>query len=270
MTRHEGRQEYLAGNRTARGWAALDHALNQQKKVTPGPITLKKGSLAGKRVVIIGSGVAGLTTAYELLAQESGAEVIVLEAKDRTGGRCLTLRTGDTFTEDRDSKLFGSKPGETQVVRFERPAGDTEPYLNAGPGRIPSSHKRLLGYLKRFGVEVEVYVMASGSNLTQMKDGALGGPPVVNRRLAHNTRGWIAEMVYQNADSLIESSAFDGPGGGDETDRATRVTALRSLMVSFGNLNDHGRYVVSTKPRRPGRRSIGPGRIHRASRRPVW
>ena len=248
MTRHEGRQEYLAGNRTARGWAALDHALNQQKKVTPGPITLKKGSLAGKRVVIIGSGVAGLTTAYELLAQESGAEVIVLEAKDRTGGRCLTLRTGDTFTEDRDSKLFGSKPGETQVVRFERPAGDTEPYLNAGPGRIPSSHKRLLGYLKRFGVEVEVYVMASGSNLTQMKDGALGGPPVVNRRLAHNTRGWIAEMVYQNADSLIESSAFDGPGGGDETDRATRVTALRSLMVSFGNLNDHGRYVVSTNP----------------------
>jgi monoamine oxidase len=126
---------------------------------------------------LIGSGVAGLTTAYELLAQESGAEVIVLEAKDRTG---------DTFTEDQDSKLFGSKPGETQVVRFERPAGDSEPYLNAGPGRSPSSHKRLLGYLKRFGVEVEVYVMASDSNLTQMKDGPLGGPPVVNRRLAHN------------------------------------------------------------------------------------
>ena len=95
---------------------------------------------------LIGSGVAGLTTAYELLAQESGAEVIVLEAKDRTG---------DTFTEDQDSKLFGSKPGETQVVRFDRPAGDSEPYLNAGPGRSPSSHKRLLGYLKRFGVEVD-------------------------------------------------------------------------------------------------------------------
>ena len=144
MPDHQGRAKFFQEHPQARAWAALDDATNQQKKITPGAIKVRKGRFSGKRAVILGSGVAGLTTAYELLCQECGMEVTVLEAQNRTGGRCVTLRTGDTLTEDVNSKLFHSKPGETQVVRFKRPVGDSEPYLNAGPGRIPSSHKRLL------------------------------------------------------------------------------------------------------------------------------
>src|SRR5207302_811832 len=138
----------------------------------------------------------------------SDVEVPVLEARDRTGGRCLTLRTGDTLTEDRNSDLYSS-PGEKQAVRFERPVGDSEPYLNAGPGRIPSSHKRLLDYLRRFGVAVEIYVMASESNMARMKGGPQGDKAVVNRQLTHNTGGWSAQMVYQNAEHLLGDSATD-------------------------------------------------------------
>ena len=67
-------------HKKARAWAAMDHALNQQRATTPGPVKLKKNAFRDKTAVIIGSGVAGLTTAYELLAQECGMQVIVLES----------------------------------------------------------------------------------------------------------------------------------------------------------------------------------------------
>ncbi|HEY6968323.1 MAG TPA: FAD-dependent oxidoreductase [Candidatus Angelobacter sp.] len=231
---HESRREYLTHHRSARAWAALDRATNDQMHVTYDPCVIRRNSLNGKHVVIIGSGVGGLSTAYELLANNSDVKVTVLEARDRTGGRCLTLRTGDTLTEDKNSNLYSS-PGETQVVRFEHPVGDSEPYLNAGPGRIPSSHKRLLDYLRRFGVAVEIYVMASDSNMAQMKDGPEGNKAVVNRQFTHNTRGWIAQMVYQNAEQLLGKPSKD-----------KRVEQLRSLMVTFGDLTKDGRYVVGT------------------------
>lgn len=228
---HESRREYLTHHRSARAWAALDRATNDQMRVTYDPCMIPRNSLNGKHVVIIGSGVGGLTTAYELLANNSDVKVTVLEARDRTGGRCLTLRTGDTLTEDKNSDLYSS-PGETQVVRFEHPVGDNEPYLNAGPGRIPSSHKRLLDYLRRFGVAVEIYVMASESNMSQMSGGPAGDKPIVNRQLTHNTRGWIAEMVYQHAEHLLADKNL--------------VEQLKSLMVTFGDLSTKGRYVVGT------------------------
>ncbi len=238
MANHQSRAEFLAANPHARAWAALDEATNQQKKITPRAIKLRKGSFKGKRAIILGSGVAGLTTAYELLAHKTGMKVTILEAHSRTGGRCLSLRTGDTLTEDRDNKLFGSKPGETQTVRFKRPVGDAEPYLNAGPGRIPSSHKRLLSYLERFGVAVEVYVMNTESNLVQMEGGPFKGAPVVYRRLNHNTRGWLAQMVYEKAETLLRSCGVDI----DEDDLCERVEQLKSLMVAFGELTKNGKY----------------------------
>ena len=238
MPEKQSRAQFFEKNPRARAWAALDDATNQQKKITPGAIKLKKDQFAGKRAIILGAGVAGLTTAYELLAQKSGMEVTVLEAQNRTGGRCLSLRTGDTLTEDKNSELFDSEPGETQVVRFKRPVGDSEPYLNAGPGRIPSSHKRLLDYLKRFGVAVEVYVMNSESNLVQMEGGPFDSEPVVYRRLNHNTRGWLAQMVYEKADELIECAGISGPKKLLEK----RADQLRDLMISFGELTKEGKY----------------------------
>ena len=233
------RREYLKRFRSARTWAVLDRATNEQMRVTYDPCTIEQDSLNGKQVVVIGSGVAGLTTAFEILDRNSDVKVTVLEARDRTGGRCLTLRTGDTLTEDKNSDLYSS-PGDSQVARFERPRGDSEPYLNAGPGRIPSSHKRLLDYLRRFGVPVEVYVMNSGANLAQMSDGPDGDDPVDYRRLEHNTRGWIAQMVFKNAEQLL----------GDCENKAERIEQLKSLMVTFGDLipdgKQEGDYVVGT------------------------
>jgi len=59
-------------------------AIRIQKQVTDQAIKLKLGQLKGKDVIVIGSGVGGLTAAYEILAQKSGAKVTVLEALNRT------------------------------------------------------------------------------------------------------------------------------------------------------------------------------------------
>ncbi|MEM8960561.1 MAG: FAD-dependent oxidoreductase, partial [Acidobacteriota bacterium] len=250
----DSRATFFERHPRATAWAALDQATNAQKKLTPGAITMPKGQYVGKRAVVLGAGIAGLAAAYELLAQETGMEVTVLEARDRTGGRCLSLRTGDTFTEDVDSQLFDSEPGETQVVRFERPVGDQEPYLNAGPGRIPSGHKRLLRYLQRFGVEIEIYVMNSESNLVRMTEGPLSSEPLVYRRLNHNVRGWLAQMVYEQAEELLGCPGIEIPRAADDSEHDP-VELLRDLMISFGDLipsgDDKGKYVAPDGDGRP-------------------
>ena len=235
MASRQSRAQFLRKHPRARAWAALRKATAQAQKMAPGAIKLRPGQHPGKRVLIVGAGVSGLTAAYELLHQQSGMEVTILEARDRTGGRCLSLRTGDTLTEDADNKLFGSQPGETQVVRFQRPLGDAEPYLNAGPGRIPSGHKHLLCYLQRFGVDLEVYVMNSGANLVQMEGGPEGDEPQAYRRIDHNLRGWLAQMVHDNACELV-------PGEEGSADKARKVALLQDLMVDFGELDPDGQY----------------------------
>src|SRR4029077_15971619 len=49
-------------------------------------------SLRGKSILVVGAGLAGLTSAVEL--QRQGAFVTVLEAQGRAGGRVLTIRDG--------------------------------------------------------------------------------------------------------------------------------------------------------------------------------
>src|SRR5215469_14897029 len=46
----------------------------------------------GKKVVILGAGIAGLVSAYEL--RKAGFDCTILEARNRPGGRSWTVRDG--------------------------------------------------------------------------------------------------------------------------------------------------------------------------------
>ena len=101
-----------------------------------------RGSGYGKRVVILGAGISGMTAAYEL--SRAGYHCTILEATNRAGGRNLTVRGGDVIREV-DSR---------QWVDFD---GEDHLYANLGPARIPHHHRAILDYCKEFGVELEVF-----------------------------------------------------------------------------------------------------------------
>src|SRR5262245_15441853 len=103
-----------------------------------------QGRANGTRVLILGAGIAGLTTAYEL--EKAGYQCEILEPRDRPGGRNWTVRGGTTAVDI---------DGVTQTATF----ADGQ-YMNAGPGRIPQHHTTL-DYCRELGVPIEVFVNAN-------------------------------------------------------------------------------------------------------------
>src|SRR3954471_19947832 len=137
------------------------------------------GSGNGRSVVILGAGIAGLVSAYEL--QRAGYRVTLLEARDRIGGRVWTIRGRDRIS---------------QIGRPDQRADfDDGLYFNAGAARIPSTHRAILGYARRFGVPMEVMVNANRS-----AGWDLGGKVQRERRMVNDMRGRIGELLAKAID----------------------------------------------------------------------
>ena len=101
----------------------------------------------GPSVVVLGAGIAGLVSAYEL--EQAGYRVTLLEARDRIAGRSWTMRGQERIVMDgRADQRASFSPGL---------------YFNAGPARLPSHHHVILGYARKFGVALEPFVNANRS-----------------------------------------------------------------------------------------------------------
>jgi monoamine oxidase len=82
--------------------------------IAPWPV---KAAQSGKRVLVAGAGLAGLSCAWELT--KSGHDVLVVEASDRIGGHVRTLREGfpDGLYADCGAEHF-TKPGYDLCYRY--------------------------------------------------------------------------------------------------------------------------------------------------------
>jgi monoamine oxidase len=178
----------------------------------------------GKSVVILGAGIAGLVSAYEL--QRAGYRVTVLEASSRIGGRAWTIRGGD------------------RVVQTGRPdqhaSFDDGLYFNAGAARIPSTHQVILGYARRFAVPMEVFV-----NTNRNAGWDFGGKVNAERRMVSDMRGRMAELLAK----AIDQHALDQAVPKDE------LAAIRQLLAPYGSLNPKGDYA----PRGSNGYAVEPG-----------
>ena len=184
------------------------------------PIAAEKGVGKGVRLVVLGGGVAGLTTAYE--ARKLGYEVTLLEARHRPGGREWSARNGD---------VVEFVDGTRQPVTWSEGL-----YQNMGPARLPSVHKTMLGYCRELKVPVEVEINTSRSSLLQ-NDKVNGGKPYVQRKVINDTRGEISELLAK----AINGGALDQDLSKDDRDR------LVDALNIYGALDKAtGKYLGST------------------------
>jgi monoamine oxidase len=194
----------------------------------------------GKKIVILGAGIAGLASAYEL--RKAGFECIVLEARSRPGGRSWTIRDGSKveFTDGTVQHCTWADGG----------------YLNPGPARIPSIHTHLLGYCKQLGVPLEVEVNASRSAHMQAPE-INGGKPVEMRQVIYDTRGYLSELL---AKAINKHTLDDDLSKEDEA-------RLLAFVQDFGDLDDKGKYHGT--PRAGYITPPGAGPSHEMVRKPL-
>jgi monoamine oxidase len=177
------RREFLLRVGRAGGYSAafltMQHlGLMPAPEASAVPLSIEPGSGNGTKVVILGGGIAGLVAAYEM--GKADYSCTVLEARERPGGRNWTVRNG-TKIEFTD--------GFVQTASW-----DEGSYFNAGPARLPSIHKTMLGYCRELGVPLEVEVNTSRSSLLQ-NDGAFGGKAIEQREAINDTRGHVSELL---------------------------------------------------------------------------
>jgi len=177
----------------------------------------------GRSVAVLGAGIAGLVAAYEL--RRAGYDVAVLEARDRVGGRVWTVRGGDRIDQ------LGR---ETQRAEF-----DDGLYFNAGAARIPSTHRVILEYARRFGVQMETFV-----NVNRGAGWDFNGRVVPERRMAFDMRGRLAELLAK----AIDRRALDQVMPKAELDLVRQFLSPYAALDRKGVYRPDGRSGFAVEP----------------------
>jgi monoamine oxidase len=175
----------------------------------------------GGDVVILGAGMAGLVTAYEL--GKAGYRCTILEARERPGGRNWTVRGGTEETE------IG---GPRQRARFS----DGQ-YMNAGPARI-AGHMVTLDYCRELGVPIEVFTNANADAYYYNENvGPLSGTPIRHRTGKADVYGYVSELLAKATDQ----GALDGELTAEDKER------LIAFLRSFGAIGADREYTGTNR-----------------------
>jgi len=165
---------------------------------------------AGKRVIIIGAGMAGLVAGYELA--RAGHDPLILEAQNRVGGRVYTLRK--------------FAPGL---------------YAEAGAMRIPRVHDLTLGYCEHFGLQLRPFMMGNpkglvhvgGRRMTAEEAGL--APDELGFTVAEHERGRSASDLWDEVTKDLRAMVEADPvAGWDHIVREYDSYTLREFLEVKG------------------------------------
>lgn len=219
----------------AAGTVAMTHAMQglgfAKASTYDGPMRLE-GSPKDTSIIILGAGVAGMLAAYEL--EKVGYKVTLLEYREKAGGRCWTLRGGDSYTE------LG---GYSQKCEFDSPG-----FINPGPWRIPYHHYGVLDYCRLLDVELAPFVQLN-MNAYYHSPNAFGGKPQRVRHVLTDMQGHVAELLAKE----VHQDKLSQPFTGDDKDMVLKA------LKGWGNLNTDYSYISG--PHVSGRRGykVDPG-----------
>lgn len=131
------------------------------------------GQFKGKRIGIIGGGLAGLSSAFEL--RKLGFEIEIFEAnKERVGGRVYT------YYFDEEKKYYGE----------------------LGPMRIPVNHETVWHYINLFGLETIPWIQADPNTFIYLHRIRVRNDPMGENVMkyiypTYALAGWEAETPWQ-------------------------------------------------------------------------
>lgn len=161
------------GALTAAGAAVATATASPARASAPAGVPARDASVSVD-VVVVGGGLSGLTAARDLVA--AGRSVLVLEARERPGGRVYGMPLGDGTTSEGGAEFIG--PTQDRIAALAQDMGvATFPTYNAGKN---------------------VY-LRDGKRSLYATDGVLGAVPpdwgVVDLEVALLTLGGMAKKV---------------------------------------------------------------------------
>ena len=179
-------------------------------------------SLTGRTapsVVILGGGIAGLVSAYEL--GKAGYKCTIIEPRWITGGRNFTARNGVTQTD-----LLG----QTQTCNFAEGQ-----YINCGPARL-AQWMVTLDYCRELGVPIEV--LSNQNADAWLYNPTKGGmtAPERWRTAKADVYGYVGELLAK----ATNQGALDSELSGDDKER------LMSFLQGWGSLDSSYSYTGSS------------------------
>ena len=206
-------------------------------KQSPAPPFNLPGNGKGKHILILGAGLAGLCSAYEL--QKLGYTCTILEARERSGGRCWSIRKGSS---NKETGLPLTSAGFDEGL-----------YFNAGPSRIPHHHQLTMHYCKLLKIPLQVYnnVNESAYYFSEGK-GNLSNKKIRVREIHNDIRGYMSELLSksistdalqqpftkEDAQKVLEYLSAEG---GLDIDKLYKASARRGYTEAPGAGNKTGK-----------------------------
>jgi monoamine oxidase len=139
---------------------------------------------AGPQVLVVGAGLSGLTAAYRL--DQAGVDVVVLEARDRVGGRACRLPIGDAFFDAGCEALDHEHAALREVARgVEVGVWEAPPWSSEPPGGLEGADAELF---EAFEQEVNALAARVDPDHPEDLDGA-------GQLDAQTLAGWLEERA---------------------------------------------------------------------------